>query len=103
MNNGNRQYNLKESNLSRFKRECRERDLRKIKRIASRFKSTNHDHFAATINKLKNDAVILSNRIQKKKADEITKESRRHSMGFTGNYPNIASFQMDKENVDPIE
>lgn len=105
LNNNNRRhnqcYNFKESNLSRFKRECRERDLRKIKRIANRFKSTNHDHFAATINQLKNDAQILSSRIQKKKANQIDKESRRHSMGFTCNYPNVQS--LDKENVAPIE
>ena len=54
-----------ESNHSRFWRECRERDIRKRKKIYDQFKKQTQDNFASTINQLKNDAQILSTKFEK--------------------------------------
>ena len=86
----------KESNLSKFRRECRERDIRKMQKIANRLKKSNDNHFSSTISQLKSDAQIISDRFQnlKRKAHATNKENRRHSMGFTCNYA-------EKENIEP--
>lgn len=69
-----------ESNLNRFWRECRERDIRKRKRKRSlrsdQFNKQNHDNFVLTINQLKFDAQILSKRFNKLKRSKSSKRRR---------------------------
>eukprot|EP01084_Bolivina_argentea_P050815 93449_1 len=74
--------NEKEGNLSKFWRECRERDIRKRQRMCKQFASK-HNHFNSTISQLKLDAKILSNRFQRVNTiKNSNKENRRHSMYF---------------------
>ena len=70
-----------ESNLSKFWRECRERDIRKRKRIYDQYKRQSQDNFASTVNQLKTDAQILSTKFAKlnsKKKDLDNKFSNQY-------------------------
>merc|ERR1719334_2228656 len=75
-----RQRNDPESNLDRFWRECKERDEKKRRRIASQMRQ-GESQFAATVHQLKKDAQLLTSKFDKMiEAQKPIDSNRRHSM-----------------------